>query len=157
MTTNLSHTLEKWRRFQKFPGGTRLFSALIGLMVPYTGTIGPRVEKVEPGYARTSFRDRRKVRNHLNSVHAIAMINLAELTCSLALSAAQPHNGRWIVTGMDVEYVKKARGRITAECKAPEVDWSQNQVHRGEVTLKDSQGDVVAIAHTNWKTGPKEA
>ena len=156
MTPLSSPTLQKWRRFQKLPGGTRLFSALIGLMVPYTGTIGPRVEAVEPGYARASFRDRRKVRNHLNSVHAIAMINLAELTCSLALSAAQPKNGRWIVTGMDVEYVKKARGRITAECTAPEVDWSKDEEHRGEVTLKDTQGEIVAIAHTNWKTGPKE-
>jgi len=156
MTTNNSPTLAKWRRFKKIPGGRQVFSALIGRMVPYTGTIGPRIEAIEPGYARASFRDRRKVRNHLNSVHAIAMINLAELTCSLALSAAQPKNGRWIVTGMDVEYVKKARGRITAECTAPDVDWTKEQEHRGEVVLKNPQGETVAIAHTYWKTGPTE-
>lgn len=155
--TSPSPTLAKWRRFQRVPGGTRLFSAIIGFMVPYTGTIGPRIDEVEPGYARTSFRDRRKVRNHLKSVHAIAMINLAELTCSLALSSVQPKTGRWIVTGMTIEYVKKARGRISAECRAPKVDWTKNEEHVGEVVLKDSHGDVVAVAHTKWKTGPTEA
>jgi len=82
------------------------------------------------------------------------MINLAEMVCSLAISTIQPKNGRWIVKGMDIEYIKKGRGRITAECTAPEVDWSQEMDLTGEVLLKDPSGETVAIAHTRWKTGP---
>ncbi len=152
----IQHTplLKKWRAMTAVPMGKWFFSRLIGLLVPYTGTIGPRVEELGYGYARASFRDRRKVRNHLKSVHAIAMLNLAEMVCSLAISTVQPHNGRWIVKGMDIDYIKKGRGRITAECTPPQVDWNFEQDHIGEVLLKDPAGDTVAIAHTRWKTGP---
>ena len=148
--------LKKWKSITALPFGRTVFSGMIGLVVPYTGTIGPRVEELSPGYARASFRDRRKVRNHLRSVHAIAMLNLAEMVCSLAISTIQPANGRWIVKGMDIEYVKKGRGRITAECTAPKVDWSKTSELVGEVKLMDPAGEVVAIAHTQWKTGPVE-
>ncbi|MCW9035211.1 MAG: DUF4442 domain-containing protein [Rhodospirillales bacterium] len=149
-----SPLLKKWKTFTSLPFGRWVFGQAIGFLVPYTGTIGPRVEELRYGYARASFRDRRKVRNHLKSVHAIAMINLAEMVCSLAISTIQPKDGRWIVRGMDIEYIKKGRGRITAECTPPDVDWTKEMDLTGEVLLKDPAGDTVAIAHTRWKTGP---
>src|SRR6266478_5548643 len=88
-----------WRRLSGLPGGKALFSVLFGKMAPYTGRLGARVETLEPGFCRVSLRDRRAVRNHLNSIHAMALANLAEAASGLAVVAALPQGVQGIVTG----------------------------------------------------------
>jgi len=144
----------QWRRWNPLPGGKRVFSWLMGLTVPYTGALGARVEALSEGYARVLLPDRRAVRNHLASVHAIALANLAEMTGNLAVLYSAPEDTRMIVTGISLEYLKKARGNITGECHC-EIPGRERKEYVNEVIMKDARGDVVAIAKLRSLLGPK--
>jgi hypothetical protein len=72
MTPTSTNLLGLWRRLAPLPGGPWLFSRIFGFMVPYSGSVGPRVRVFEPGHAEVEIPDRRSNRQHLGSVHAIA-------------------------------------------------------------------------------------
>lgn len=143
-----------WRRLAPLPGGKALFSRLIGWMAPYSYSIRARVLELEPGYAKLAMKDRSGVRNHLNSVHAIALANLAELTSGLAMMAGLPATTRGIPINLSIAWVKKARGPLTAECRVPLPDFSRAMELDVAARVTDAKGDVVATATVRWKLGP---
>ncbi|MFQ5535929.1 MAG: hotdog fold domain-containing protein [Gemmatimonadota bacterium] len=139
-----------WNRLQPIPGGPWLFSRLLGLMVPYTGALGATIVALEPGYCRAVLRERRGVRNHLGSVHAVALVNLGEVVSGLALLVGLPSRVRGIVTHLEVDYLKKARGHLTAEarCTLPEVEEPTEYVV--ESAIRDADLDEVARIRVRW-------
>lgn len=145
--------MRRWRRLSSLPGGCWLFSYLLGRLAPYTGTIGARVRELRPGFASVELRDRRKIRNHLESIHAIALMNLGELTASLALMSGLHSGVRGIITGLSIECHKKARGRLTSECAATPVDVSEDMEQQVHAEIRDQGGDLVARCITTWRLG----
>ena len=99
-------------------------------------------------------RERRAVQNHLNSVHAIALANVAEMASGLAMLAALPDSARGIVTNISIAYLKKARGLLTAECRCVLPDVTVNGTHEFTSSVRDEAGDEVARATVTWKLGP---
>ncbi len=142
--------LEKWKKWSQLPCGKALFSFFVGQFAPYTGSIGGKVKELAPGYAIVTLRERRRVRNHLKSVHAVALMNLAEMASGLAMLSGLKSNIRGIVTSFHIEYLRKARGFLTARawCEIPiVVGKTPAQV---PVEIMNSQGEIVARATATW-------
>lgn len=148
--------LSLWRRLRSLPGGRWLFSRLLGRMVPYTGALGARVHRLEPGDVEVALRERRGVRNHLRSIHAVALVNLGELATGLAVLTALPEGLRGIVTRLSADYHAKARGTVTARCRVdPEVasGWRPDTVAEVRASLVDEEGREVATVTAEWRLG----
>lgn len=149
-TQMVAMLMQLWLRLSPLPGGKWLFSKVLGWVVPYTGTMGATVLALRPGYARVELKECRRVRNHLRSVHAIALINLGELSSALAMFSALPKGVRGIVRQMSVEFDKKARGRLTTESR---VEMPQNFDEMLLVTARifDESGEQVAEIKVYWQ------
>lgn len=143
-----------WDRMSPLPGGSQLFSRLLGRRIPYTGSIHPQVLQLGPGFAIIQMKDHRSLRNHLDSVHAIALTNLAELTGNAALAYSLPEDARFIVTEFTMRYLKKARGTITARCQCTPVTSNERKAYPLEVQLFDPGNELVATATLHSLVGP---
>ncbi len=135
--------------------GKSLFSSILGKTIPYSGSIKARIEHLEPGHAVVVLPDRRRVRNHLNSVHAIALANMAELSTGLAMISGLPQGINGILIGLNVTYEKKARGELRAECKCTVPTGNTRQEVPIDTTITDKAGDVVTRATATWLVGPQ--
>jgi acyl-coenzyme A thioesterase PaaI-like protein len=142
-----------WHRLSPLPGGHWLFSRLLGHKVPYTGSLRARIDTLMPGRARVLLRERRDLRNHLGSIHAIALANLCELASGLALLTALPEDVRGIVVRLEIDYLKKARGRLTAEGHANVPPVTSELELAVEATVRDAVGDLVAVGQVTWRLG----
>ena len=146
---------QAWDLLSGVPGGKAVFSRLVGRMAPYTGTIHAHVTVLRTGYAEVTMADKKTVRNHLDCVHAVALVNLAELAGNIALAYSLPDDARFIVSGIEIEYVKKARGTIKAVGEAPVPRTNTRTAYDVPVTLRDEGGDEVARVVLHSLVGPK--
>ena len=147
----LSNIKGIWGKLSALPGGRFIFSKLVGQMVPYTGTISPYVLEFGQGKAKVQIEDRRGIRNHLRSIHALALANVGEFSTGLSVISVLPEDGEMILTKIEVEYLKKARGTLIAEATCP-----TNQFKNGEdlnVTseIKNEKQELVCKVVATWR------
>ncbi|OZB59492.1 MAG: DUF4442 domain-containing protein [Lysobacterales bacterium 14-68-21] len=152
-----SSVLALYRRITRWPLGHWLFSRAVCLKAPYFGTIAPRFVALEPGRCAVRIRDRRRVHNHIGTVHAIALCNMAELSAGVMTDATLPPEMRWIPRGMTVAYLKKAVGPMLAEATAPtppEVT-AEGYAWPVSVRITDRAGDAVCEATIDMWLSPR--
>jgi acyl-coenzyme A thioesterase PaaI-like protein len=118
----MTEVLTLWKRAGRLPAGDRVFSRLFAMRAPYFGSVRPRFTVIEPSHAELVVRDRRRVHNHLGTVHAIALCNGLEAAMGALAEASIPRDRRWITKGMQVAYTAKAVGDVTCIAETdPEV------------------------------------
>jgi acyl-coenzyme A thioesterase PaaI-like protein len=152
-----SQTLALYERMRRWPAGQWLFTRAICFKAPYFGSISPRIETLEPGRCVASIRRHRAITNHIGSVHAIAMCNLAELVGGMVTEVTLPDSMRWIPKGMTVAYLKKAMGTIRAVATPaiPIVHAEEGYDVPVEVVLTDAAGDAVFRATITMWLSPR--
>jgi acyl-coenzyme A thioesterase PaaI-like protein len=120
----MTAVLPLWRRLSSFPLGDRVFSTAFALRAPYFASIRPRFTEVAPNRAALVIRRRRRVLNHLGTVHAIALCNGLEAAMGALAEASIPPGRRWIPKGMEVAYTAKAAGDVTCIAETDPARWA---------------------------------
>lgn len=137
------NALATFNRLKSLPGGTRLFTLGVCQAAPYFRSIRPHVTHVEPGLVKVAMKKRRAVENHLHTVHAIAMCNMAELAGGLMTDVSVPAGARWIPAGMKVQYLAKAKTDLVATSDGRDIDWSRPGNVEVPVLVHDTDGTLV--------------
>ena len=149
--------LALWDRCEKLPMGAMIFTRLFCLRVPYFASIRPRFVSMRPGYCEVRMNKRRRVLNHLGTIHAIALCNLAELAGGTMSEVSVPRTHRWIPKGMTVEYTGKAHTGVRAVAQwVPMPEFGEAAEIPVEVHIRDEQEQLVLHAViTMWVTPKK--
>jgi acyl-coenzyme A thioesterase PaaI-like protein len=152
-----ANVLQLYRTLSRKPFGHWLFSRLVCFKAPYFASIAPRIVSLAPGRGEAVIAHRRGVTNHLGTVHAIALCNLAEFVGGLTIDVSIPASMRWIPKGMTVEYLKKAIGTMHAIATPA---FEPREADEGyelpvDVVVSDPGGDAVFRARIAMWVSPK--
>ncbi len=154
---NRQRTIDLWNRLSGLPGGRWLFARLLCLKAPYFGSISPRFVALRPAYCEVAVRKRRGVLNHIGTIHAIAMCNMAELAAGTMTEVTVPSTHRWIPRGMQVEYLRKAETSVVAVAEpAGEADFNGAGDFKVDVVIRDAAGEAVFKAVISMWVSPKK-
>ena len=101
-------------------------------------------------------RKRRAVTNHIGTVHAIAMCNLAELAAGTMTEVSIPASMRWLPRGMQVEYLKKAETDVEATATVGDIAEGPGRDVPVVVEIRDLAGAVVCRATITMWVSPRK-
>ena len=139
-------TLKLYKKAINYPFGKKLFGLGICLNAPYFLSIRPKIIEIESNYVEIKIKKRKAVTNHINTVHAIAMCNMAEFAGGLMTEVSVKDKSRWIPSGMTVKYLKKAKTDLTAISDGTGIDWSKEGETLVPVIIKDKNDETVFTA-----------
>lgn len=155
----MASTLELWHKVSALPAGKWTFTRMLCLKAPYFSNISPLFEELKPNSCKISIKKKRSVLNHIGTVHAIAMCNMAELAGGTMTEVTVPATHRWIPKGMTVEYLKKAETDLIAIATPVDdhYDWDQAGEYLVNVDVLDQHQDKVFHATiTMWVSKKKK-
>lgn len=150
-------TMSTWQRLSSMPGGKWVFSRLVCWKAPYFASIRPRFKELRPGYCEVHIKKRRAVLNHIRTVHAIAICNMAEITGGTMTDVTTPATHRWIPKRMTVEYLKKAETDLRAVAELNPIPQFGAAVELPvTVNVLDTNGQTVFRAVITMWISPKK-
>lgn len=96
------------------PFQSSALSFALGRTVKFVGTAGLIVEELTPERAVVVVRNRKKVQNHIGSVHACAMALVAETATGFVVGMNLPDAAVPVIKTIKIDYVKRAAGDMRA-------------------------------------------
>lgn len=106
-------------------------------------------------------KNRRKVQNHIGTVHAAAMALLAESATGFIVGVNLPGDKLPLIKTMNLNYVKRSTGDITAVAHLTDEQITQMQSQdKGEVSVQveitDAENITPMLAEMIWAWVPKK-
>lgn len=153
----MNTVLAQYQKLTRYPAGHWLFTRIVCMRAPYFGSIHPRIDQLAHGMAQAHIKRRRSIQNHIGTIHAIALCNLAELVAGVGIEATISAKHRWIPKGMTVQYLAKCQHEAHAKARIEIPD----EVGEGlncivPVEIFDRDGEKIAHADINmWVTARK--
>ena len=120
----MSRVLRLYESTGRWPGGRRLFSLLFSVQAPYFLTVRPQFRVLRPDRAELVVRKRRRVLNHVGTVHVIAICNGLEAAMGALAEASVPEGKRWIPKGMDLTYPGRATTDVLCVAETDREQWT---------------------------------
>lgn len=139
------------------PVGLRRFfiTYLFGGTVHFVRTAGLHFEALTEDRAVVVVRNRRRVQNHIGTVHASAMGLLGETATGAVVGMNVPDDRVPVLKGMRMDYLKRAQGALRAEASlTPEMQVHIRTEERGElsvpVRITDESGESPLDCEYVW-------
>lgn len=123
----MTDVLALWRKLSAVPLGKRIFSLTFSRRAPYFASVRPRFVEISPNRAELVVSRRRRVQNHIGTVHVIAICNGLEAAMGALAEATIPPGRRWIPKGMEVSYTAKAGSDITCIAETDPEQWTSGE------------------------------
>ena len=117
-------TFTLYKGISRLPAGRRLFSLLYAVKAPYFATVRPQVREVRENHAELTIRNRRRVHNHIGTLHAIAVCNGLEAAMGLLAEATCPADKRWLPRGLRVDYLAKSTTDLLCVAETDPEQWA---------------------------------
>lgn len=139
----------------------KAISALLGRKVPFVGTAGVTIEKMSEERVVTSLRNRRRVQNHIRTIHAAAAGLLAETASGFVVGMNLPDDRLPLMKSMSVKFKKRNKGglRISATLTPKQIEHMHREP-KGEVTVaieaQDATGQQTIECEMIWAWIPKK-
>jgi acyl-coenzyme A thioesterase PaaI-like protein len=146
MASQLS-AIRLWSKLNRTSFGHWLFSRIVCFKAPYFASVSPRISILEKNLCEGMISQRRSIQNHLGTIHAIALCNLAELCAGLMTDVSIPSEMRWIPKEMKVKYLKKALGKITARAVPAKEFYVSEEGYTATVNVTLCDAQAVEVFH----------
>ena len=156
----LSRIVDKINLLPEF-ARIRALSLFFGRAVPFTGTAGIRIELLTRERCVISLPNRKRVRNHIGGVHAIASLLIAESATGFMVGLNVPDDRVPVIKTVRADYVKRAKGdmRVVATLTPEQVELIRT-TEKGEtavaVEIHDAEGREPIIIEMVWAWTPKK-
>jgi acyl-coenzyme A thioesterase PaaI-like protein len=138
----------------------RLLGLVLGWRVPFVGTARLQIEELSEQRVVTRLRNRRRVRNHIGTLHAAAVTLAAETASGFAVAMNLPDDKLPLMKTLQVDFIKRNRGgiRVTASLTDEQKQWMRERP-KGEMDVSvealDDAGEATVQCHMVWAWVPR--
>lgn len=150
-------------RINRFSDGwrVRLLTFFFGRVIKFAGTAKVRIDALEFERSQLTLKNRRRVQNHIGSVHAAATALLGESATGFLIGMHVPDDKIPLLKSMHVDYVKRSDGDLTAVATlTPEQINAMRTTDKGDVnvavTITDSKDNQPVECRFVWAWVPKK-